>query len=141
MPRSAIILGVAPLIPRSTATTVNFFSPIAFIRYVLSVETSSARKAPLICGLLRTLITISSRDKSVCENIPTRIAPRSRKCRVIARVSTPLIPTIPCSIKSSSNVRSLRQLLEIGEGFLTTKPLTQICLDSSSGVFMPVLPI
>ena len=141
IPRCAIILGVAPFIPKSIAATVNLFSPTASITYVEFVETSSARKAPLICGDFRTLTTISSLVSAEFEKIPTRIAPRSRRCRVIARVSTLLIPTIPCSNKSSSSERFARQLLTTGDGFRTTNPLTQICLDSSSGIFMPVLPM
>ena len=34
----------------------------------------------------------------------------SRRCRVMARVSTPWMPTMPCSTSSSSRLRSERQL-------------------------------
>ena len=53
------------------------------------IETSFTRKAPDIASAFRTSTTISSRESSKPEKIPTRIAPRSRKCLVIARVSTP----------------------------------------------------
>ena len=78
-PRLANARGVAPLIPRSNAATVNFFLPIAGITTVLGVETSRTKNAPAIASALRTSTTISSRDSSNPEKIPTRIAPRSRK--------------------------------------------------------------
>ena len=88
-PRSASAHGVAPLIPRSSAATVNFFLPTAGITTTCGVETSRTKYAPVIASALRTSTTISSRESSNPEKIPTRIDPRSRRCRVIARVSTP----------------------------------------------------
>ena len=79
IPRAAIFLGVADLIPRSIAATLNFLSPTAGIISTLSTVTSSARNAPAISGALLTLTTISSRESSLPEKIPTLIAPRSRK--------------------------------------------------------------
>jgi len=40
---------------------------------------------------------------------PQRIAPRSRRCRVSARVSMPLMPTMPCARSASSSERNERQ--------------------------------
>ena len=53
----------------------------------------------------------------------------------------PEIPTMSCSISTSTKSTSLRQLLVIGDGFLTTKPETQILELSLSKVFIPVFPI
>ena len=117
-------------VPSGGLTTYDFF-----------VVTSDARKAPLIGVIFRTLITISSLVNPVSLKIPTRIAPRSLRCLVIARVSTPWMPTTSDSIKSSSKLFSLRQLLVMVEGFRTTKPATQIFDDSLSIEFTPVLPI
>ncbi|CAO0832293.1 hypothetical protein SMICM17S_00397 [Streptomyces microflavus] len=50
MPRSAIRCGVIPLIPRSTAATVNLFVPIAGTTYASFVATSAERSAPVISG-------------------------------------------------------------------------------------------
>ena len=60
---------------------------------------------------------------------------------MIALVSTLQIPTIPCATKSSSNERCARQFETIGDGSLTTNPETHIFPDSSSTLFIPVLPI
>ena len=111
MPRSLIIRGVFDLIPRSTAATVNFFSPFASTTYASFVATSDASSEPSICG---AFFTASSRSASLFaasapENTPTRIAPRSRRWRVRARVSMSQIPTMPCSARSSSRVRTERQ--------------------------------
>ena len=54
------------------------------------------------------------------EKMPTRIAPRSRRCRVSARVSMPLMPTTPCSTSSSSRERRERQLDGMRAGSRTT---------------------
>ncbi len=72
--------------------------------------------------------------------MPTRIAPRSRRWRVSARVSIPLMPTTPCSRSSSSSERTERQLDGTRAGSRTTYPLTQIRRDSGSSSLMPVLP-
>ncbi|CAB4719128.1 unannotated protein [freshwater metagenome] len=109
--------------------------------YGAGVETSETKKAPLIESVLRTSTTISSRVNSSSENIPTLMEPRSRRCLVIARVSTPWIPTIFWLINSDSKDLSLRQFDVRVDGFLTTKPATQIFEDSLSAVFTPVLPI
>ena len=127
--------------PKSIAATVNSFSPIAGTIYFFSVETSADSCEPLISGDLRTSFTISSLDKSIFEKIPTLITPHSRRWRVIALVSTLQIPTIPCATRSSSNERCARQFETIGDGSLTTNPETQILRDSSSVLFIPVLPI
>ena len=112
-----------------------------FTMYGFEVVTSEAKNAPLIGCVFRTFTTISSLLNSVSLKMPTRIAPRSLRCRVIALVSTPWIPTTPESINSSSKDFSLRQLLVIDDGLRTTKPATQIFEDSLSALFMPVLPI
>ena len=41
---------------------------------------------------------------------PTRMAPRSRRCLVRARVSTSDIPTMPWAASSSARLRRERQL-------------------------------
>lgn len=96
MPRSAIRYGVMPLMPRSIAATVNFFVPIAGTTYVSLVATSAERSAPTISGasLTRASRAASSATASP-EKMPTRMAPRSRRWRVRARVSMPLMPTTP----------------------------------------------
>ena len=78
-PRSAKARGVAPFMPKSNAATVNFFLPIAGITTVSGVDTSRTKYAPVIASALRTSTTISSRESSKPEKIPTRIAPRSRR--------------------------------------------------------------
>ncbi|WP_324277534.1 hypothetical protein [Blastococcus brunescens] len=56
--------------------------------------TCGARSAPVM--LSAAVTWASSASTSVVSLLmPTRIAPRSRRCRVRARVSMPLIPTIP----------------------------------------------
>ena len=69
--------------------------------------------------------TRASRSAGVCSasaplKMPTRMAPRSRRCRVSARVSMPLMPTMPCSTSSSSRLRVARQFEEMREGSRTT---------------------
>ncbi len=73
--------------------------------------------------------------------MPTRIAPRSRRCRVSARVSMPLMPTTPWLLSSSSSERCERQLDGTRAGSRTTNPATQICFDSGSSSLTPVLPM
>jgi hypothetical protein len=73
--------------------------------------------------------------------IPTRIAPRSRRCRVSARVSTPLMPTTPWRTSSSSRLPVARQLAGRRAGSRTTKPATHILRLSSSSPLTPVLPM
>ncbi len=119
MPRSLIIRGVFALIPRSRAATVNRFSPTAGTTYGSLTVTASLRLAPVISPDSRTRASSASASVSVVE-MPTRIAPRSRRCRVRARVSTPEIPTTPCSRSASSRVRVLRQLEGTRAGSRTT---------------------
>ena len=98
-----------------------------------------ASSAPFISAESSTRRSSAAGSVSVVE-MPTRIAPRSRRCRVSARVSMPEMPTTPCSRSSSSRVRLARQLDERRAGSRTTYPLTQILRDSGSSSFMPVLP-
>ena len=111
-PRSASRCGVMVLMPRSIAATVKRCSPIGSTTYGSGVVTSAVKSAPTISGLAFT--RCSSAAGSACadrpEKIPTRIAPRSRRCRVRALVSMPLIPTTPCSRSSWSRLRRERQL-------------------------------
>ena len=83
------------------------------------METSSASSAPAISAWVRTRSSNASGSVSV-EEIPTRIAPRSRRCRVSARVSMPEMPTMPCACSSSSRLRRDRQLLGTRAGSRTT---------------------
>ena len=85
------------LIPRSTARTVATWSPTASMTYSSAVVTSAVRSAPAIGGLASTAACIAANPCAAAspEKIPARIAPRSRRCRVSARVSTPLMPTTP----------------------------------------------
>ncbi len=140
MPRSAIRTGVIDLMPRSTATTRNDASPSGRTTYRSLVETSSARWAPLIAGCALTRSSRAPASVSTLET-PTRIAPRSRRCRVSARVSTSHMPTTPWALSSSSRLRRERQLEDTRAGSRTTYPATQICPDSSSSSFQPVLPM
>ncbi len=97
MPRSAIRTGVIVLMPRSSASTVATWAPSAGTTYSSAVVTSAVRSAPAIGGLASTAACMAAKPCSAAppEKIPARIAPRSRRCRVRARVSTPLIPTTP----------------------------------------------
>ena len=54
--------------------------------------------------------------------MPTRMAPRSRRCRVSARVSTPLIPTTPWATSSSSRLPVARQLAGRRAGSRAAEP-------------------
>ena len=78
MPRSLIIRGVLALMPRSTAATVQRFAPTAGTTYEWVVLTSAERFAPDISGEVRTRSSSASGADSV-EEMPTRIAPRSRR--------------------------------------------------------------
>ena len=79
------------------------------------METSPARSAPAIGGLAST--RSSSRAGSGSRVlIAARIAPRSRRCRVSARVPVIAIPVIPWSRSSSERPRSARQLEKILAG-------------------------
>ena len=72
-------------------------SPAASTTYSWDVVTSAVRSAPAIGGLASTAACIAANPCPAAspEKIPARIAPRSRRWRVRARVSTPLIPTTP----------------------------------------------
>ena len=131
IPRSAIIRGVFALIPRSSAATVNRGFPAVALplvelvettagtTYASVVETSPASSAPVISAEASTRCSRSSLS-AVSVEIPTRIAPRSRRWRVSARVSTPLIPTTPWARSSSSSERTERQLDGTRAGSRTT---------------------
>ena len=73
--------------------------------------------------------------------MPARMAPRSRRCRVSARVSMPLIPTTPWATSASSRLPVARQLDGLLAGSRTTNPATHIRELSSSSPFTPVLPM
>ena len=98
-----------------------------------------ASSAPAIPAEASTRSSSAAGSVSVLE-MPTRIAPRSRRCRVSARVSMAEMPTTPWSRSSSSRLRCERQLDGRRAGSRTTYPLTQIRADSGSSSFMPVLP-
>ena len=104
------------------------------------MDTSPASSAPVISAEPRTRSSSASGSVSVVE-MPTRIAPRSRRWRVSARVSTPVMPTTPCSRSSSSRLRRARQLDARRAGSRTTYPATQILRDSGSSSLTPVLPM
>jgi hypothetical protein len=78
IPRSAIIRGVFDLMPRSTAATVNRFSPSAATTYGSLVVTSSASSSPVISADSLTRDSNAWGSDSTVE-MPTRIAPRSRR--------------------------------------------------------------
>ena len=139
MPRAAIIRGVFALIPRSTAATRNRVAPTAGTTYGSAVDTSAERFAPVISPDRRTRASSASGSASVVE-MPTRIAPRSRRWRVSARVSMPEMPTTPCSRSAESSDRRERQLEGTRAGSRTTYPATQIREDSGSSSLRPVLP-
>ncbi len=131
-----------PLMPRSIAATVKRLSLTAGTTYGSGVVTSPARSAPAIEGDSRTTASISASVVTASpEKMPARIAPRSRRCRVRARVSTSLMPTTPWATSSSARSRADRQLDERRAGSRTTYPATQIRDDSSSSSFHPVLPM
>ena len=127
MPRAAIRYGVRALMPRSRAATRNRGSPstptdAGDTVYGSCVLTFGARFAPTMPGLAR----IRSQQAGLAGfvggrgAIAPRIAPRSRRCRVSARVSMPDSPTMPCARSSSSSVRWDRQLLGMRLGSRTT---------------------
>ena len=96
--------------PRSSAATVNRFSPDAPGRRTSPPSRPrTASSAPAISPDARTRSSSAAGSVSV-EEMPTRIAPRSRRCRVSARVSMPEMPTTPCARSSSSRLRRERQL-------------------------------
>ena len=90
-------------------------------------------------GLAVTRASSSSAPSSLL--MPARMAPRSRRCRVSARVSMPLIPTTPWATSSSSRLPVARQFAGRRAGSRTTKPATHIRRLSSSSPLTPVLPM
>ncbi len=70
-------------------------------------ETSAERFSPVISRPERTIASCSSAPSAASgpEKTPARIAPASRRRRVTARVSMPLMPTMPFSTSSSSRLR------------------------------------
>ena len=121
MPCSLIRAGVDVLIPRSSAATRKPVGPTAGTTYGFGVVTAGARSAPIIAGLARTRSSSASTSSAASLlPIPQRMEPRSRRCRVSARVSTPAMPTTPAASRSSSRDRSARQLLAIRDGSRTT---------------------
>ncbi len=130
-PRRAIASGVAVLIPRSSAATRYRTGVPSGGRttYGSGVLTTRARSAPTMLGL-RLTRSISSVASFATVLIAARMAPRSRRCRVSARVPAMAIAVTPRALSSSSSVRADRQLDAIGETSLITKPLTQISRDS-----------
>ncbi len=118
-PRAASRRGTLRLMPRSSAATVNRCSPRASTTYGSAVLTSADRSAPTICGASRTRASRLCGSLSTLE-MPTRMAPRSRRCRVSARVSTPLMPTTPSVARRSSRPPVARQFEPIRAGSRTT---------------------
>ncbi len=108
--------------------------------YGSPVDTSRARSAPIISGLASTRSRNPARSP-VSVLITARIAPRSRRWRVSARVPVTAIPVTPWSRSSASRLRWARQLEAIRAGSRTTYPLTQIRRDSGSSSLIPVLPM
>ena len=98
MPRSAIRCGVMPLMPRSMAATVNFFVADRRDDVRLLGGDLGGEVAPFISGAWPHLgeQRAPRRASASPEKMPTRMAPRSRRWRVRARVSMPLMPTTPC---------------------------------------------
>ncbi|CAM5488485.1 hypothetical protein STANM309S_02660 [Streptomyces tanashiensis] len=105
------------------------------------MATSAERFAPFICGCAWTFARrAASSARASPEKMPTRMAPRSRRWRVRARVSMPEMPTTPWRSSSSSSERWERQLEETRAGSRTTYPETQMRPDSGSSSLTPVLP-
>ena len=95
MPRSAHPRGVMRLMPRSSAATVNRRS--AHRRHDVRLGSwrprRPGRRRPSAAAADPAPAARPGRAPTV--EMPTRIAPRSRRCRVSARVSMPLMPTTP----------------------------------------------
>jgi hypothetical protein len=62
----------------------------------------------------------SSAGSVVSVLIAARMAPRSRRCRVSARVPLIAMPVTPCAASSASRLRTERQLDAIRAGSRTT---------------------
>jgi hypothetical protein len=118
-PRAARRRGTLRLMPRSSAATVKRCSPSAFTVYGWRVVTSADRSAPTISGEASTRSRRAAGSLSTLDT-PTRIAPRSRRCRVSARVSMPQMPTTPSMPSRSSNPAVARQFEPIRAGSRTT---------------------
>ncbi len=109
MPRSDMFLGVAVLIPRSTAATRYLVGvPRGGLTvYGCGVVTILARSAPVIPGLAR--MRSSSRSGSpVTVETAARIAPCSRSRIVRALVPVIATPVIPWALSSASRLRCAR---------------------------------
>ena len=119
-PRAASRRGTLRLMPRSSAATVNRCSPSAATVYGAGVLTSADRSAPTISGAAETRSQQRLPGHRSTLDTPTRIAPRSRRCRVSARVSTPLMPTTPSAASRSSRSPVARQLDARRAGSRTT---------------------
>jgi hypothetical protein len=111
--------GVIVLMPRSRATTVYSLSPEASTVYGSVTVTSPTRLAPSISGDSSTFASRTSGSRISVE-MPTRIAPRSRRWRVSARVSMSQMPTTDCARSSSSSDLTERQFEGIRAGSRTT---------------------
>ena len=83
------------------------------------MDTSRARSAPTICGLARTRSRSASGSAGPVA-MPARIAPRSRRCRVSARVPVIAIPVMPWARSSVSRLRCDRQFEASRAGSRTT---------------------
>ena len=85
--------------------------------------TSLARSAPTISGAERTRSASTVGEAPAYSGplkMPARMAPRSRRWRVRARVSMPLMPTTPWSRSSSSSGLVDRQFEGRSAGSRTT---------------------
>jgi hypothetical protein len=103
-PRETKLRTIEVLIPVSSATMYGP-SPSPSCRTGAAGVTSRARSRPIIGGSA----AISSRASASLVapgKTPPSIAPASRMWRTSARVSTPVIPTVPCMSSQSSQPRS-----------------------------------
>jgi hypothetical protein len=117
MPSWAMSAGVIPLMPRSMAATVNRRSPWAATTYGRrSTPRGQLGPGHPRRGQHRASRSALARRRRAPLKMPTRIAPRSRRCRVRARVSMPQIPTTPCSTSSSSRDRASASWTGAGQG-------------------------
>ena len=91
-------------------------------------------------GLASTRVASASTSVTTLDTT-ARMAPRSRMCRVSARVSTPLMPITPWATSSSASPRVARQDDARRAGSRTAYPATQIRHDSASSSLTPVLPM
>lgn len=108
------------------------------------MDTSRARSAPAI-GAVSSTRSSSARSPGSSAASPlkiaARIAPRSRRCRVSARVPGIAMPTTPWSRSADPSEPVARQLDATRAGSRTTYPATWIRPDSGSSSLTPVLPM